>query len=81
MAIKIDFYRKPGCWACDSAEDLLNGLAEKYDLDINKVDITTSNELYEEYHLDIPVLEFPNEECLWGEIKIKRLRAMLDEYK
>jgi len=37
---------------------MLNGLAEKYDLRVEKVDISSSDCLYALYRFDIPVFEF-----------------------
>jgi thiol-disulfide isomerase/thioredoxin len=56
--VKLIFYYKEGCGLCDTAEEMLNGLAEKYDLRIEKIDMTSSDELYELYRFDIPVVEF-----------------------
>lgn len=66
---KINFYYKPGCWFCDQVEEMLNGLKDKYNLEINKIDITTDDELYELYRLDIPVIEFPDGSTLHGRIR------------
>lgn len=52
---------------------MLNGLQEKYDIKINKVDITSSGNLYELYRFDIPVFEFKDSSTLYGRIKKKEL--------
>jgi glutaredoxin len=70
---RINFYYKPGCWFCDQAEEMLNGLKDKYALEINKIDITKDDELYELYRFDIPVLEFEDGSVLHGRIKKKDL--------
>ena len=31
--VRLKFFYKEGCWLCDTAQEMLNGLAEKYDLD------------------------------------------------
>jgi hypothetical protein len=77
--VQITFYHKQGCWLCDTAEDMLNGLGEKYDLRINKVDITSSDELYELYRFDIPVFEFKDGSALHGRIKRKDLMQKLQD--
>ncbi len=70
---RIKFYYKPGCWFCDQAEEMLNGLKDKYNLEVNKIDITKDDELYELYRFDIPVLEFEDGSVLHGRIKKKDL--------
>ena len=52
---------------------MLNGIGEKYNLRIEKVDITTSADLYELYRFDIPVLEFGDGTTLNSRIKKKDL--------
>lgn len=77
--VYITFYYKPECWLCDVAQEMLNGIKEKYNLDINKVDITTNDELYELYRYDIPVLEFKDGSTLHGRIKLKDLLKKINE--
>ncbi|HAK89785.1 MAG TPA: NrdH-redoxin [Nitrospiraceae bacterium] len=79
--VKLTLYYKPECWLCDTAEEMLNGLAEKYDIEINKTDITSSDELYELYRFDIPVFEFKDGSTLNGRIKKKDLMKKLEENK
>jgi hypothetical protein len=77
--VRITFYYKSGCWLCDTAEEMLNGLKEKYDIRINKVAIDSDDELYELYRFDIPVLEFSDGSDLHGRIKKKDLLRKLDD--
>lgn len=79
--VKITFYHKPECWLCDVAQEMLNGLEEKYNLQINKIDITTDDELYELYRYDIPVLEFKDGTALHGRIRLKDLQQKIKENK
>lgn len=60
---------------------MLNGLAEKYDIEINKTDITSSDELYDLYRFDIPVFEFKDGSTLNGRIRKKDLLKKLEENK
>ncbi len=77
--IKITFYSKEGCWLCDQAEEMLNGLKVKYDITINKVAIDSDDELYELYRFDIPVFEFQDGTSLYGRIKKKDFLKKLEE--
>jgi hypothetical protein len=75
--VKLIFYYKDGCWFCDTAEEMLNGLTEKYVLIIEKIDIASSEDLYELYRFDIPVFEFRDGTTLHGRIKKKDLLERL----
>jgi hypothetical protein len=79
--VRITFYFKEGCWLCDWAEELLNGLKVKHDIMIDKVDITSNDELYELYRFDIPVFEFKDGSALHGRIKKRELLRKLEENK
>lgn len=74
---KIKFYYKPSCWFCDQVEEMLNGISIKYNLWIEKIDITKDEDLYELYRFDIPVIEFEDGTVLNGRIRkrdiVKRL--------
>lgn len=77
--IRLTFYYKPGCWLCDTAEEMLNGLMGKYEIEVNKIDITSDDALYELYRFDIPVFEFKDGSTLHGRIKKKDLLKKLEE--
>ncbi len=48
---------------------MLNGMKEKYNIEIEKIDITKDEQLYELYRYDIPVLEFENGSILYRRIR------------
>jgi hypothetical protein len=77
--VRVTFYFKEGCWLCDWAEEMLNGLRVKHDIRVYKVDITSNDELYELYRFDIPVFEFRDGSALHGRIKKKDLLRKLRE--
>ena len=77
--VRIVFYFKGGCWLCDTVEEMLNGMREKYDLEVTKVAIDSDDALYELYRFDIPVLEFRDGSTLHGRIKKKDLLGKLEE--
>ncbi len=77
--IRVTFYYKEGCWLCDNTEEMLNGLKQRYDLRVKRVDITTDDELYELYRFDIPILEFRDGSTLHGRIKRRDLIKKLEE--
>ncbi len=77
--VKVTLYYKEGCWLCDTAEEMLNGLKLKYDIHINKIDIESDDELYELYRYEIPVFEFKDDSNLYGRIKKKELVEKLEQ--
>jgi hypothetical protein len=77
--VKITFYYKDGCWLCDHAQEMLNGMKVKHDIIINKVAIDSDDELYEMYRFDIPVFEFRDGSTLNSRIKKKELLKKLEE--
>jgi hypothetical protein len=58
---------------------MLNGLKERYDIEINKIAIDSNDELYELYRFDIPVFEFKDGSFLYGRIKKRDMLAKLRE--
>lgn len=79
--VNLTFYFKEGCWLCDKAGEMLNGLAVKYDIRVKKIAIDSDDELHELYRHDIPVFEFADGSALHGNIKKKDLLKKLDENK
>ena len=77
--VKLTFYYKEGCALCDTAEEMLNGLSEKCGLEIAKVDITSTDDLYELYRFDIPVFEFGDGSALHGRIRKKDLLEKIEQ--
>lgn len=77
----MTFYYKDGCWLCVTAEEMLNGFKQRYDIRVNKVAIDSDDELYEMYRFDIPVFEFKDGSALWGRIKKKEFLKKIEENK
>lgn len=77
--VELTFYYKEGCYLCVQAEDLLNGLIERYDIKAAKINIESDDELFEQYRYDIPVIEFKDGSALHGNIRKKDLVEKLEE--
>ena len=75
----IIFYHRPGCWLCDKAEEMLNGLLERYGVNVTRINIDDDDELYLLYRDDIPVIDFKDGSTLHGRIRKKDLVAKLEE--
>jgi hypothetical protein len=79
--VNLTYYFKQGCWLCDIAEEMLNGMRERYDIRVKKVAINSDDELYELYQFDIPVFEFRDGSTLHGYIRKKDLLKKLEEHR
>jgi hypothetical protein len=77
--VNVTFYYKEGCWLCDTAEEMINGLKQRYDIRVTKIAIDSDDNLYELYRFDIPVLEFKDGTGLNGRIKKKDLLQKLKD--
>jgi len=77
--VNLTFYYKEGCWLCDAAEEMLNGLKQRYDIRVTKVAIDSDDDLYEQYRFDIPVFEFKDGAELYGRIRKKDLLQKLED--
>ncbi|MBI5665903.1 MAG: glutaredoxin family protein [Nitrospirae bacterium] len=71
--INVTLYFREGCWLCDKAEEMVNGLKVKYGINLSKISIDSDKDIYELYRYDIPVLEFKDGSALHGVIKKKDL--------
>ncbi len=78
--VNLTFYYREGCWLCVTAEDMLNGMTEKYNIKVTKIDVDSDDELYGDYSHDIPVIEFKDGSALHGNIKKKVLLEKLKNY-
>lgn len=77
--VMLTFYYKEGCSLCDTTEEMLNGMKEKYGLDIVKITIDSDEALYELYRFDIPVLEFRDGSTLHGRIRKRDILQKIEE--
>jgi len=77
--VRLTLYYKDGCWLCDTAQEMLNGLKERYGIKVNMVNIDLDDELYDLYRFDIPVLEFRDGTILNGRVKKKDLLRKIRE--
>ena len=77
--VRITLYFKNGCWLCDQAEEMINGLKVQHDIKLTKVDIESDDDLYELYRFDIPVFEFRDGSTLNGRIKKRDFLRKIEE--
>jgi len=77
MPRAVVLYTKPGCHLCDEAHDLLEEIANAYDLVLTSVDITRDPDLYARYRWEIPVVVCEGQEVARGRIAEAQLLAAL----
>lgn len=79
--VKVTLYTREGCWLCDQAEEMLNGLMQRYALSVRKVDIGDDDELYERFRFDIPVIAFEDGAMFKGRVRKSDLLRYLDAHQ
>ena len=58
----MTLYSRPGCGLCDEARDVMQGVRERADFDLEEVDISGDDALELEYGIRIPVVAVDGEE-------------------
>lgn len=75
---KVTLYTKSDCSLCFKAKKLLETLrAEGVAFELEEVDITRDEALYERYRFEIPVIAVDGVETLKGRITLEALREAL----
>lgn len=57
---RIVLYTGPNCHLCEQAKDMLYPLLATYDLELQLVDISQSDDLKQQYGTLIPVVQLPD---------------------
>ncbi|MCZ6796226.1 MAG: glutaredoxin family protein [Planctomycetota bacterium] len=66
--MKLIVYTKADCPLCDEGLREVQVVAERYGLEIEKVDVEGDSELFYTHRYRIPVVEFGGEELGWGRL-------------
>ncbi len=77
---KITLYSKPDCPLCDKAEKVLRKLQRKFGYEVEVIDITQDEALFERYCFDIPVVVLNGVERFRGGLREEELRAAMKQY-
>ncbi len=78
---KITLYSKPNCPLCDKAERVLRKLQRRFHYEIEVIDITQDEVLFERYCFDIPVIVFDGVERFRGRIGEEEFLVALQEMR
>ena len=77
MPSKVVIYSKQDCHLCEIAKERVERVREKVSLDLEMVDITTSDDLMTRYGEKIPVVEVDGEEAFVYRVSEKLLLKRL----
>ncbi len=74
----VTLYSKPDCHLCDEAEHLLAQVGRRLPIEVRKVDIQSSPELFARFRYRIPVIEVRGGQSLdWPTTPERVRRAIL----
>jgi glutaredoxin len=74
--VEVTLYSKPGCHLCEDVKEMLDGLTAVYPHHLTEIDITSNRDIFNRYHLTIPVVHIGQTE-LQAPISAAQLRAVL----
>jgi len=75
----VTLYTKPDCPLCEKAERLLRRLQGEFPFDLDVIDITKDEALFERYCLEVPVVAIEGAERFFGRVPEGELREALRE--
>ncbi|MEI6446959.1 MAG: glutaredoxin family protein [Actinomycetes bacterium] len=70
--LKLKFYSREGCHLCDEARSVIESLDVAVAIELEEIDIESSDELMLSYLERIPVVEWGGE--VWFEFTVERAR-------
>jgi hypothetical protein len=75
----VTLYTKPDCHLCDTAHEVLEGVREDFDFEIEQVDISRDRTLRKRYGVRIPVVAVDGIELFEHRVDDQALRLILAE--
>jgi hypothetical protein len=75
--VHLTLYSRPGCHLCDEMKATVNRLATLVPLQVEEIDVSTSDELEREYGLEIPVLLVDGKKAAKYRVSAEELRRIL----
>jgi glutaredoxin len=69
VSVRVTLYSKPGCHLCEDVRAVLDDLTDSHHFEIEEIDITHDEVLFERYRYEIPVLLYDGEEVGRGRIR------------
>lgn len=78
MSVRVTLYSKPGCHLCEDVRAVLDDLKDSHHFEIEEIDITRDQVLFERYCYEIPILLYDGEEVGRGRISEQDVRTALE---
>jgi len=75
VSARVTLYSRPGCGLCDEARDVVQGVRERADFDLEEIDISRDDALELEYGIRIPVVAVDGEELFEISVDPRALEA------
>ena len=75
----VTLYTKPDCHLCDTAHEVLEGMRQDFDFEIEQVDISRDRALLKRYGVRIPVVAVDGIELFEHRVDDRALRSILAE--
>jgi glutaredoxin len=77
--VRLTIYSKPGCHLCDDMKAIVQStIADRTDILLDEVDISTDPDLLDRYGLEIPVLMIDGRKAAKYRISSEQIRRMIE---
>jgi hypothetical protein len=77
--VRLTIYSRPGCHLCDEMKAVVRAaIADRPDISVDDVDISTSPELLDRYGLEIPVLTIDGRKAAKYRVSELELKRMIE---
>ena len=77
VVVRLTLYSRPGCHLCDEMKATVNRVAALVPLQVEEIDVSTSDDLEREYGLEIPVLLVDGKKAAKYRVSAEELRRIL----
>ncbi len=81
MGLNVQMYTKEGCHLCDVARSIILRVLEEIPFEFQEIDIESSNDLYERFKEEIPVVFVNGERVFTYRVHEEKLRRILKGYQ
>ena len=78
MSVRVTLYSKPGCHLCEDVRAVLDDLKDSHHFEIEEIDITRDQVLFDRYCYEIPILLYDGEEVGRGRISEQDVLTALE---
>ena len=77
--MRLTIYSKPGCHLCDDMKAVVqSAIADRTDIALDEIDISTDPDLLHRYGLEIPVLMIDGRKAAKYRVSSEQIRRMIE---